>query len=271
PRLDRPRGRFVSRGGSVSEGRRRLHTDEGLAGGIAHHAAQDHPVSLDSRERGGGDLAPSAQRGKESALRDDARPRRWVVKRLERPLHPPLLVPGLDRERSLPHGRQAEVHRERDARAVHQAETVQSRGREDDRVEISLAHLSQSRPHVAADRNVGEVRADVSELRDAPRAPRSDARAGAESFERQAPARGDDVSRILPCGDRRDPEARRYLGGEILERVHSGIDASRGQGLLDLPHEDPLAGGWNLRPRNPPLPPIPPPLFYLPFPPHTLL
>src|SRR5439155_4328586 len=53
--------------------------------------------------------------------------------------------------------------------------------------------------------------------------------------------RHEDVARIFALGERREREARRRLGREILEAVHGAVERAGEEHLLDLAHEEPLA------------------------------
>ena len=73
--------------------------------------------------------------------------------------------------------------------------------------------------------------------------------------------------------DRAQGQAPRLIGGKVLEAVHREVDLARGEGLLDLLDEKPLASGRRQRNVGPlvPLGPDDPDLDLLPGPAGTLL
>ena len=84
---------------------------------------------------------------------------------------------AFERERALPDGGQAVLRIEQRRDPLAEAQPLQTRGGEDDRVVLALVELAQPRVDVAAQRHDRQQRIALAQLRFAAQARRADARA----------------------------------------------------------------------------------------------
>src|SRR5262249_18110324 len=149
--------------------------------------------------------------------------------------------PSLDAEDPLPNRGEERLGGEDLGMLRLEAEPLQARSRHDHGVVESLLELPQPGIHVAPyrlDAQIGSARKDQG----APTEARGgDARPAREIVEGAAPAREEDVARILARRERGEAEARRQLGGHVLEAVNTAVDPAVEQRPLAFFHEKRLA------------------------------
>ena len=130
----------------------------------------------------------------------------------------------LHREGALSRRGQEVVRREDLDLGDRQAKPLQSGHREDDCVVLAVANLPHARVYIPADLAWPRVGTERPQERRSPRARGPHHRVRWEVGETAAPARDEDVARILADGDRRDDHIFGARGREILERMHGQVD-----------------------------------------------
>ena len=121
------------------------------------------------------------------------------------------------------------------------AETVETGGGEDEGVTLALGEFAQAGVDVAANLDEADVGAEGEELSAAARAGGADRAVVGQGVQAPVGLADPDVAGVDAGRDGGQGELRGEGGGEILEGVNSEVDATFGEGLLDLLDEDAFA------------------------------
>ena len=123
-----------------------------------------------------------------------------------------------------------------------QPEPLQPGRGEQDRVVVAAVELGEARLDVAAQRGELQARVARRDLRGAAQAGGAHARPRRQRAERGVAVGDEGVARVLALEDRGQHETGRQPGGHVLHRVHGQFGAPVGHRLLELLHEQALAG-----------------------------
>ena len=178
--------------------------------------------------------APATEPREERPLRVDHAPQRGVLDRVQRGERRVVARTALDRDRTLRDLGEHHGGRQTLSDPVAEVETIEGRGRDDDRIEGR--RLPEPGVHVAPQLGEPEIGAQPGELRSsAHRAGRHDG-PGGECIERRA---DEGVAWVPALGHCREDETVEGRRREVLRRVDRDVGATVEHGLLDLLHEDP--------------------------------
>jgi hypothetical protein len=164
-----------------------------------------------------------------------------VVRRAEGRDHGLVARAALEAEGPLPDRRQRDRHVDQLARPLGATESPQPGVREHGGVELTVVDLANARVDVAAQGHVLEIGAHRAQQHAASQARGAHLRPGGQIGELAALARDQRIARIFAGRDRREDEARRQLGRDVLHRMHGEIGLAGDERFLDLLEEDAFA------------------------------
>ena len=123
-------------------------------------------------------------------------------------------------------------------------EAVEACSREDEGVGLALLPFAEASVDVAAELDEAEVGTEGEEHGLAARRRRPDARAHGQHVEAPEAFADEGVAGVGARGDGGEGEALVERCGQIFERMHGDVDATGGEGVLDLFNEDALGVEW---------------------------
>ncbi len=193
-------------------------------------------------------LATAIEGRKDASFRLDAESRLPIRDPCKNVSDPPVFLPIFQPQSSLPHGRQGKSGRKKLPDSVGIAQSDQSRRGENDGIDLSFFHLPEARSDISPERHELEVRAKVSQLRDASQRRGPDAGSWRKGFQGGMKDGNECVPWIFPGEDGSKNEPLRQKSGNILHAVNGQIDGAFKKGILDLFHEKSLSsdlGKWD--------------------------
>ena len=169
-------------------------------------------------------LPPSVAANARSA--DEARERICMVQHGEHVAAAGIVGTTLDADDALADRRQRQVEVELLRDVVRDAETLESRAGQQDRIELALVQPAQPCLDVAAQQFESQVGSRVTQLRLASRARRADARALWQVLEPLVAPRDESIERVRARQHRHDRETRRQFARHVLHRVDGDVRAA---------------------------------------------
>ena len=199
---------------------------------------------VDGRMTADGNLASSAEGREQRALGSHGCASGRVIQFVNQELGWAAVVARFDRQRALPDGGTHDLDRDQLANAIRPAKPAQSGRGKHDRVVLAFVELAQSRVHITAQCFRDQAAAERMKLRRAAKRTGSDFRAALKLGERSP---DQSVARIFALRNRRKRQARRQLGGNVLQAVHGDVDRASEQRFLNFLGEQTLSADLGQR------------------------
>ena len=207
----------------------------------ANPVAQTQLFLVHRGERTERHLATAFEHAQQRALGAHRQARHAVIERGQ-PAQGGLVIRACaDADHSLRHGRRPGADAQVLGDLRRQAEALQPRGGENDRIVVTLLQALDACRHVAAQLEQHHIRTGACQERAAPQAAGADARTLRQRAERRAARADQRIARVLArqrCGKL---QTGLEPGREILETVHRDIHRAGEQRAVDLLGEERLA------------------------------
>jgi hypothetical protein len=181
-----------------------------------------------------GNLASAAESGKGSALGRDREARVGVVKKGDSTEGLDITFANFDSKRALARGGTKILRIEALADPIGFAESIETGGREQNRVDLALFEFAQARVDVASEFDRLNVAAQRFQLRAAARAAGAYASAARQLSEARLLDGDKNVTRVGSGRHCRKYETVGELGGKIFERMNREIDSASGERIFNF-------------------------------------